>query len=234
MGTGVSQMKFLFRTWGGKRKGAGRKLRAARRTTPHRKRPKHERRHPVLVTIRVADDIANLRHRRRELAFREAMITTARRENFRIVHFSIQRNHVHLLCEADDAHALSRGMQGFQISAARHLNRILGRKGQVFIGRYHARELTTPTQVRNALNYLFNNWRHHDADRHVRDRFDRFSDAQFFGGWQGEAPLVRVDELPADHVGLPTYLPKTWLLRVGWQKAGLLSPHDRPRAADGS
>ena len=51
------------------------------------------------------------------------------RTDFRIVHISIQSNHIHLLVEANDPEALARGMQAFQISAARKLNKLLGRTG---------------------------------------------------------------------------------------------------------
>src|SRR6185295_7661255 len=96
----------------------------------------------------------------------------ARRESFRIVHLSIQRTHVHLLVEADHKAALASGMQGFQISAAKHLNAAISknrpgprRRGAVFSDRYHAEIITTPTQARHTLNYVINNWRKHQEDR---------------------------------------------------------------------
>jgi putative transposase len=76
-------------------------------------------------------------------ALRQAVVTTFNRTNFRIVHLSIQGTHVHLLIEADDKDALARGMQAFQISAAKHLNAAMGgrtgmrRRGGVFVDRYH-------------------------------------------------------------------------------------------------
>jgi REP element-mobilizing transposase RayT len=49
-----------------------------------------------------------------------------------VVHFSVQRDHLHLIVEASDRRALSRGMQGLSIRVARAANGELGRKGRVF------------------------------------------------------------------------------------------------------
>ncbi|HEU4730025.1 MAG TPA: transposase, partial [Kofleriaceae bacterium] len=92
------------------------------------------------------------------------------RERFRIVHVSIQRNHVHMLVEAEHKTALARGMQGFQISAARHINTALGdrvrrRRGQVFADRYHLEVISSPTRARHAIAYVLGNWRKHREDR---------------------------------------------------------------------
>jgi REP element-mobilizing transposase RayT len=135
------------------------KRKQGRAGSPHRKRPELKARHPVHVVLRVVAAVGNLRRRCAYKAVREATLTTARREDFRVVHLSIQRNHLHLLVEADDRHALAVGMQGFQISAAKHLNREISktrpgprRRGAVFPDRYHAEIITTPTQARNALS----------------------------------------------------------------------------------
>src|SRR5262249_11863139 len=112
----------LFKKRGGKRRGAGRPPKGKRAGSPHKTRPALLERHPVHVVLRVIRDVGNLRRRCVYRAVREATLTAARRENFRIVHVSIQRTHVHLLVEANHKRALASGMQGFQISAAKHLN----------------------------------------------------------------------------------------------------------------
>ena len=83
------------------------------------------------VTLRVISAVGNLRRRFTCAAIREATLTTARREDFRIVHLSLQRDHVHLIVEANHKTALAAGMQGSQISAAKHLNAAIskGRPG---------------------------------------------------------------------------------------------------------
>ncbi len=108
----------------------GRPPKGARAGAPHKARPELERYQPVHVVLRVVKDIGSLRKRHMYKALREATIAVALRELaykdtgvFRIVHISIQRDHIHLIVEADHKLALSRGMQSFQISAAKHLNR---------------------------------------------------------------------------------------------------------------
>src|SRR5882757_5989428 len=112
----------LFKKRGGKRRGAGRKPKGRRAGSPHKTRPELTARYPVHVVLRVIRAVGNLRRRFTYRAIREATLTIARRDDFRIVHVSIQRTHVHLLVEANDKSALASGMQGFQISAAKHLN----------------------------------------------------------------------------------------------------------------
>ncbi len=139
----------LFKRRGGERRGAGRPPKGSRAGSPHKPRPDLNARYPVHVTLRVVGAVGNLRRRCVYQAIREATLTTARREDFQIIHASIQRTHVHLLVEANDKAALASGMQGFQISAAKHLNAAISkgkpgprRRGTVFPDRYHA-EITT-------------------------------------------------------------------------------------------
>jgi REP element-mobilizing transposase RayT len=149
-----------FRTHGGKRPGAGRKPKGQRPGARHQARPAHDPRHPVHVTIRVVGSASGLRRKDMYLALREATIVTARREDFRIVHMSIQRDHIHLIVEAECRKALSSGVRGFSISAARQINKAISerggdrRTGRVISDRFHARPLTSPRAVRNALAYV--------------------------------------------------------------------------------
>ena len=143
-GTQAEQL-VLFKKRGGKRRGAGRPPKGARAGAPHKERPYLNARYPVHVTLRTVDAVGDLRRGRIYRAIREATLTTARRENFRIVQLSIQHNHIHLLVEANDKRALASGMQGFQVSAAKHLNAAISkgkpgprRRGTVFPDRYHA------------------------------------------------------------------------------------------------
>jgi REP element-mobilizing transposase RayT len=233
------QQVMVFRTWGGKREGAGRPVTRKRRSEPHKKRPRHDRSVPVHVTSRVVPAVGALRRQHMFRALRAATITVASRDDFRIVHFSIQRDHVHLLVEAENKTALAKGMQAFQISAARHINAAITRRtgvrrsGRVFSDRYHARALTTPREVRNALAYVLNNWRHHDEHRAPAARgwtIDPYSSGFQFGGWkelQHAAFLFRPDD---GYDGLIVWLPRTWLLREGWQRHGRFRLDEVPAA----
>ena len=78
-------------------------------------------------------------------------LATASGEHFRVLHFSAQADHLHLLVEADETKALARGLQGLAIRVAKAINRTVGRHGAVWGDRYHARTLSSPREVRNAL-----------------------------------------------------------------------------------
>ena len=220
------QQEMTFRTHGGWRPGAGRKRTPGRRREPHVKRPRLKARFPAHVVLRVERDVGQLRRRRAYHAFRWALYAALRRTDFRVVHLSLQREHVHLVVEANDEKALANGMRGLQISAARYLNgavsieRGIERGGRVFVDRYHARILETPNEVRNAIGYVVNNWRHHGEDRDVPDRrVDPYSSGVNFGGWKELADSPFLFDVPEGFSRLSTSVPQTWLLRLGWGKA---------------
>src|SRR5262249_9427472 len=119
------------RTWGGRRAGAGRKLQGPRPSVSHHARPVHVGRHPVHVTLRRRRDLPSLRVNRTFLAVRGA-IAASSAQSFRVLHFSVQSDHVHLIAEAGDHAALSRGVQGMAIRIAKAVNRRFGTKGAVW------------------------------------------------------------------------------------------------------
>lgn len=223
---------------GGKRRGAGRPAKGRRAGSPHKARPFLHARHPVHVTLRAIDAVGSLRRRVAYHAIREATHVTARREKFRIVHVSIQRTHVHLLVEAEHKEALAAGMQGFQISAAKQLNRAISkgrpgprRRGSVFPDRYHAEIITSPTQARHTLAYVLNNFRRHGEDRAApfRDwKVDWFSSAAMFPGWTEYGEDWRLWRGPPSYEPLLVFRPRTWLLVEGWKKAGTISCREVP------
>jgi putative transposase len=157
----MKQASFRFRTWGGARKGAGRRPVRRRAGVVHRRRPVLKRRFPVHVTWRMTDAVWSLRTRRCFTALSRAFWGGANRFGFRLVHYSVQGNHVHLLVEARDERALSRGMNGLGVRVARGLNRVMWRHGKVLDDRYHAHILRTPTETRRARAYLLQNARRH-------------------------------------------------------------------------
>src|SRR5262245_49960396 len=223
------------------RKRRPRRKRKARAGSPHKTRPELAARHPVHIVLRVIKDVGNLRRRFTYKAIREATLTTVLREDFRIVHLSIQRTHLHLIVEADHKAALAVGMQGFQISAAKHLNAALSRgkpgprrRGTVFPDRYHAEVITSPRQARHTLSYVMNNWRKHNEDLAAPMNtwtIDWYSSAIHFAGWAEYGDQAFLWRGPAPYDPLVVYQPRTWLLRVGWLKAGgLISCRDVPSA----
>jgi REP element-mobilizing transposase RayT len=220
----------LFRH-GGKRRGAGRPAKGRRSSEKHQKRPALRASEPVHVVLRAAADVGTLRRRQVYQAIRKALVVTFTRDDFRVVHLSIQRDHVHLLGEASDRIALARGMQAFQISAAKHINATLSRKGKrrrgsVFPDRYHSEIIKSRRRARNALAYVLNNWRKH-RDSLVREyAVDPFSTATQFGGWRD----LHDPGFPASYEPLPVWRPKTWLLCEGWRMYGLIATTERPGA----
>jgi putative transposase len=171
------QLGFQFRTRGGARKGAGRPANGERAGVSHLRRPPLSFRHPVHVTLRVARGIQNLRGSALFRTVRNALAKAKERFALRLIHFSVQRDHLHLIVEASDRRALSRGIQGLSIRVARALNHRLHRRGKVFADRYHARALKTPRETGSALRYVLLNARKHESTRAstsaVRDRFRR-------------------------------------------------------------
>ena len=158
----MAQREFQFRTWGGKRKGAGRRPNAARRLLRHAKRPVLKRRFPVHVTWRMRPEVWKLRTQRCFTVLARAFWQGCNRFGFRLIHYSVQGNHMHLLVEAEDERSLARGMNGLGVRVAKGLNRVMGRSGKVLEERYHGHILRTPTEVRNARVYLSTN-----ANRHL-------------------------------------------------------------------
>jgi len=144
------QLELRPRTWGGKRRGAGRKPSGRKVGVPHRTRAAHDARHPVHVTLRASQGLPSLRMEPLFPAIRRGL-AEASRSGLRVLQFSVQRDHVHLLVEALDVRTLSRGLQGLAIRIAKGVNRVLRRRGRVWADRFHARILRTPREVRNAL-----------------------------------------------------------------------------------
>jgi REP element-mobilizing transposase RayT len=134
------QQALPFRTHGGRCERPARPRPGVRRGAPHRARPAHDSHHPVHVTMRGRRRLPSLRSQTVFLGIRRALAKTPR-EWFRVVHFSVQTDHIHLIVEADDRVALSRGMAGLSIRLARAINRVAGRSGNVFTDRYRARFL---------------------------------------------------------------------------------------------
>jgi putative transposase len=157
----MKQGSFKFQTWGGARKGAGRKRVRERPGVVHRKRPMLKKRFPVHVTWRMKNGVWNLRSRRCFTALSRAFWGGANRFGFKLVHYSVQGNHVHLLVEAQDEKSLAKGMCGLGVRVAKGLNRVMGRRGKVLDDRYHGHILRTPTEVRRAREYLLQNARRH-------------------------------------------------------------------------
>ena len=210
--------------WGGAREGAGRKA-AIRARVWHRGRAEFPERHPGLVTIRVRRDVPSLRTVRLVREVEHSLRAIARRADFRVVHYSLQHDHVHLLIESEGVEALSNGMKSLAARLARAVNRVFDRRGAVLDGRYHHRALGTPREVRAALRYVLLNARKHAGQRASTAReaellVDPASSGRWFEGW------AECTTPPADRPAVAR--PQTWLLRAGWRRHGLIRSDEVP------
>jgi REP element-mobilizing transposase RayT len=217
---------------GGRRVGAGRPPRSGRRQVPHRSRPLHRAAHPVHVTLRTVS-----RSLRTQFVFptvRNAIAAANRAKpgRFRVVHFSIQGNHLHLIVEASDHSGLIEGMRGLGIRIARRVNQLVNRRGRFFADRWHGRALEGPRAVRHALVYVLANFRKHECDRGAV--FDIYSSAPYFSDFiefpngapfHTEPRIAHALSPPTEPVVFPA---TTWLLSFGWKRHGKISVWERP------
>ena len=175
---------------------------------PHR--PRRRFRHGALhVTLRLRAEVWNLRTHRCFRALRRAFERGCQRFGYRLVHFSVQGNHIHLIVEAPDAVQLGRAMKGLEVRMARALNGVMRRRGPVFADRYHAHLLRSPREAANAVRYVLQNWRVHGLGRDDASEPDPYSSA---GAQHRGPPLVAQ--------------PQWWMLCVG-----VTLVDDRPRLA---
>jgi REP element-mobilizing transposase RayT len=172
------------------------------------------------VTLRVIDGIPSLRCKAFVEEIRASFGKACDRDDFRLIHYSVQHDHLHLIVEAEDSDALGRGMKSLSARVARAVHRIFERTGRVLDGRYHLHLLGTVTEVWNALRYVLLN-----ARKHFRQRFgktppagiDQASSGRWFEGWLGGVPGIR--DGPSQ-VERQVARPRSWLLREGWKRRG--------------
>lgn len=164
-----------------------------------------------------------------------AEIARASEKGLRVLHHSVQDDHLHLIAEADDGKSLSRGVQRLASRVAMAVNALVGRRGKFWKERHHRRDLATPRQFRNALVYVTMNFRKHapaaEKARRGRGReLDVMSSAIWLDDWKSDAFRARVRESRARAGPRITALPVTWIARVGWKRHGLIDARESPRA----
>ena len=173
--------------WGGARPGAGRKPGPSRRD-PHRRRAPLASRHPCHVTVKVGKDVPPLRTANLVSELERSWRAACERDRFRLVHYSIQNDHVHMIVEASSARDLACGLKAIAARFARGVNRVFRRAGRVLADRCHVHVLRTPGEVRNAIAYVLLNARRHLAKQGRRPpataRIDPASSGRWFSGWR--------------------------------------------------
>ncbi len=203
----TGQTAFTFKTWGGRRRGAGRKRSSEGRAIPHRPRAEFRPYEPVHVTVRMAPWVWNLRSQRSFAIIYGALGEVRERNGLRVVEYTILGNHIHAIVEACSRRALSGGMRALSIRISQRLNAMMGRRGRVFEDRYHVHVLKTPAEARRALRYVRGNFASHAAR----------GGQSLPAGWldpyssvAASAPRVAQGSFWADPVTRPA---RTWLLR---------------------
>ena len=214
---------------GGPRPGAGRP-RGGGAEVPHTKRPDFKEAEPAHVTIRIRKGISSLRVKKIIRAFRRSLRPVLARDDFRVVAYSIQRNHLHLIVEAAGNDAMASGMKAVASRLSRVVNRVFKRSGKVLEGRYHLRALASPREVRNAIAYVLLNNRKHYRERKgfaPPVRIDPASSGRWFDSWIRDAPLPGLEE-PLGPDPREVSPAQSWLLRKGWKTKGLIDPAEVP------
>jgi hypothetical protein len=210
--------------WGGHRAGAGRKP-GANPGLPHLSRDPFAKTLPTHVTLRLRKDLPSLRTVKIVREIEKTFVVGRERPGFRLVHYSLQGNHAHLIVEAQDHAALGRGMMAIGSRLARAVTRVARRSGPVLADRFHHRVLETPKEVHRALRYVLLNARRHASNVRGALKLDPASSGRWFDGWkrggvEGEADRTKERS--------PVARARTWLLTNGWRRHGLLDPADVP------
>ena len=204
---------------GGPRKGAGRKP-AARPVVHHVGREPFSDLRAGHVTVRVGREIPDLRCESFVEEVRRSFRQAREQGDFRLVHYSVQSDHVHLVVEAHGSEAMGRGMKSLSSRIARAVNRVFEHTGPVLEGRYHLHLLRTVAEAWNALRYVLLNahkhfWRRFGKKPHPQ--IDWASSGHHFEGWTCKPPGSRNDPPEVAQ-------PRSWLLREGWKRRGLINP----------
>lgn len=221
---------------GGYRAGAGRPRGRSDHYVPHVRREQVSRHQGVHVTLERAAGLPSLRRPRAHALIVAVLGAEKRRQGFRLVHYAVRPDHLHLICEADDTRALSRGIQRIGARLGRGLNRMFGRSGRLFRDRFHGRVIKTPRQMRNTLRYVLLNHGSvagaapdgaaaDERRRHgeLLGGIDAYSSGPWFDGWKGRRSRAGPD------AAAPVTAPCSWLLRIGWRRGGLIDWDDVPR-----
>ena len=216
----LRQLEIVFSSHGGKRKGAGRKPKGERPMVAHKERAEKKRAEPLLVTVRLREGLPSLRSSSAMKIVRIAFAAARDRHGMRIIHYSVQSNHLHLIVEGEDRDAIARGMNGLLVRLARGLNKLWQRKGRVFPDRYHDEVISTPLQARNALRYVLQNGKKHGCTS--PGLIDPCSSGHAFDGWA--RPSLTTPSIAT------VVSPTTWLLHSGWRRHGLIGIDELPRS----
>lgn len=150
---------------GGRREGSGRK-RLHSPGVAHRSRARVSHRFALHINFKYRRQIKN----KASLRLLKRAILNARSHGLRIIHFSMQSNHVHLIVESACNAILTKGMRSLTVTMAKGLN-----DGKVQLERYHLHVLRTLKETRNAVFYVcFNKQKHENKKFSIIDDYSSY------------------------------------------------------------
>lgn len=209
-----------FKKWGGRRAGAGRPNRT--KSVNHMKREAIDVRRPLHLTLRLKEQMPNLRQKRLLKEFQRG-IQLAAKQGLYVIQYSLQTNHLHLIVEAKDNEKLARGAQSLASRFAKIIRRLKGGRGSVFVGRYHLRVIRSALQMKRTLCYvLLNSAKHQNLIEHL----DFYSSGYTFKHWskllgRNFTGVIRreVDEVRAKlKLVSDVFEARSWLASKGWMR----------------
>ncbi|MFT7669412.1 MAG: REP element-mobilizing transposase RayT [Planctomycetota bacterium] len=194
--------------WGGWRKGSGPRKRKSGVT--HVTRPRMTKHAVLHLTWKLRKELPSLRNNLAARAIFDAL-RKAKLAGLRVIHFSIQDDHIHMIVEAPNRELLANSMRGLGCRIAKALNKVWGRTGKVFAERFHQVLLEGFQQVRNALRYVLTNHLKHKQESEC-GRPDRYSSGDYFDGWS-DFKRQRDPDAPNSIVSTGS-----WRVTLGWKR----------------
>ena len=134
----------------------------------HRKREEIKRARPLHLTIKL--NRAQMQNKM-ILKHLKHSIKRGRLKGLRIIHFSLQNDHVHLYAESESNLILTQGMKALGVSFAKRINKHFKTKGQVYKTRFHLRVLRSASEAKNVINYILKNGVKHNRTKSFIDSY---------------------------------------------------------------
>jgi REP element-mobilizing transposase RayT len=155
----------------------------------HRERPKLTRLSSLHLTIKIKRIKADLKNKSILIVLKRA-IYNARKKGLRVIHFSLEFDHVHLLIEAPDNFILGKGMQSLGVTLVRGINKLGQTSGEVYKHRYHFRKINSTRELKVVMNYIFHNGvKHRTAKKLVNQYHSIRAELNYFLFMKGKLKL---------------------------------------------
>jgi hypothetical protein len=124
---------------------------------------------PLHLTIKLIR--ADIQNKAILKALRHA-IFRARLQGLRVIHYSLEHDHIHLYAESSDNKILGKAMKALGGSLVKRINKHFLSKGRCYKTRYHLRILRSATEVKNVINYILKNGIKHRRTKSVIDPYN--------------------------------------------------------------